>query len=86
MGRRLVEGSLVCAKGLTCETGPGGAYWIDGWLAGEAGAEPGAAGTARDAMGVWPVDAAGDRGSIVGWPHVAQNFFEPMSPAPHFAQ
>jgi hypothetical protein len=36
--------------------------------------------------GAWPVDAAGERGSPTGVPHAAQNFREPMSSAPHFAQ
>ena len=38
------------------------------------------------AMGACPVDAAGERGSPAGDPQAAQNFREPMSSAPHFAQ
>ena len=45
----------------------------------EPGADPGEAGD-------WPVEATGERGSPAGAPHAAQNFREPMSSAPHFAQ
>jgi hypothetical protein len=69
---------------LTFEVGAG-AYWIAGPLP---GAEAGEDGAARgvDAMGVWPVEATGERGSPAGAPHAAQNFREPMSSVPHFAQ
>lgn len=41
-----VVGPAVCANGLTCEAGIGGAYWMDGPLPGaDPGPEPDAAGT-----------------------------------------
>jgi hypothetical protein len=50
------------------------------------GVDPGAPGARPEAMGARPVEAAGERGSPAGAPHAAQNFREPMSSAPHFAQ
>jgi len=52
----------------------------------EPGAEPGTPGARPDITGASPVEAAGERGSPAGVPHAAQNFREPMSSAPHFAQ
>lgn len=51
-----------------------------------AGAEPAAGGVVPAVAGESPVDAAGERGSPAGAPHAAQNFREPISSAPHFAQ
>jgi hypothetical protein len=74
---------------LTREVGAG-AYWMEALPAGAepgaAGTEPGAPGGLADVTGDWPVEAAGERGSPAGVPHAAQNFREPMSSAPHFAQ
>ena len=87
MARAFTAGPAVCAKGFTCEYGGGGAYWIEGPLPGLApGADPDAEGAFADTTGAWPVEAAGERGSPAGVPHAAQNFREPMSSVPHFAQ
>ena len=87
----MFAGPAVCAKGFTLEVGAG-AYWMAGPLLlgpepGAPGAEPGAGGVRPGGeMGACPVEAAGERGSPAGVPHAAQNFREPMSSAPHFAQ
>lgn len=73
-------GIAVTAKGFTCE-GTGGAapYAIEGAeLAAGAFARAGAMAAARDE----PVD----RRSTAGVPQAVQNFRDPISSAPHFAQ
>jgi hypothetical protein len=77
-GSRVVPGIAVCANGFTL-TGAAVPYAGSRTLP---GALPGAL------CGAFGIEAAelGARGSTVGAPHAAQNFFFPMSSAPHLAQ
>lgn len=72
------EGDAVEANGLTLWA-PGGPYTVDGTLICGAGAGAlGGPATLASRLSV--------AGSTAGAPHAAQNFREPMSSAPHFAQ